>query len=806
MCGIVAICYGLNNPGLGVVAGELLHRLEYRGYDSTGAAFLGEDGGIRLMKQVGAPSQVVKALGIDRQEGRRFIGQVRWATYGAVTDLNSQPHHVRCRVELVGAHNGNLSNTDTLKVRLAAQGHQVVSDNDGEMLTHLAEGFYAANLGRPGEALAESRRALAAAGLADVPDGALLLMDAVRKAGQEAEGSYAAAFADPRVPGVVAAKAGSSLYAGAGTDAFGPFVVISSDLTSVLAKTRMLIPLLEGEGIYFTERDYLVFSLAGPRSFRAPRPRRSRLNVRDTALRPPFTHFMDQEIASSPDNLDQVLRYYVAHPDDDVLAQDRALVTDLTARFQALAESPDPGRLGQGFREILEDPGWRDLAGRLRLRLQAAAGLVSDERPLLEELTPLDPAGAALMDQLLVWRKRSEVRQSLDQVLDILRRARQARGHIYLVASGTSYHAALTAASFFNSLAALPVYPSTPGPFRASWMAGLGPDDVLMGISQSGETKDLVDIFQEVQERFPRVRRLALVNNENSRIPQELAEHYLPILCGPEIAVAATKSFINQLAVLYFLAASLALPEPQVQARLARAKELTAETLRSCEAGVEAVARRLCLAPSLHILGTGLMGLAREGALKIREVVLNHAEGYDAAEFKHGPNTILGKNTLFSVQDLAELLDAFEAGRREPFQGGLAALKARPELVEGRFRNYPLVFLCAPDDRDRRITISQMHTHKIRGADLVLIAEPHPDLQAAALGRPTGDDRFWSQCIDLPPSGDPNLFAFAAAVVLQRLAFRLSVLKAAYLDELGVAGHGVHPDTPKNVSKSITVD
>ena len=409
------------------------------------------------------------------------------------------------------------------------------------------------------------------------------------------------------------------------------------------------------------------------------------------------------------------------------------------------------------------------------------------------------------MDQLLVWRKRSEVRQSLDQVLDILRRARQARGHIYLVASGTSYHAALTAASFFNSLAALPVYPSTPGPFRASWMAGLGPDDVLMGISQSGETKDLVDIFQEVQERFPRVRRLALVNNENSRIPQELAEHYLPILCGPEIAVAATKSFINQLAVLYFLAASLALPEPQVQARPGAGQGTHRRNPALLRSGCRGRGPAPLPGPSLHILGTGLIGLAREGALKIREVVFNHAEGYDAAEFKHGPNTILGKNTLFSVQDLAELLDAFEAGRREPFQGGLAALKARPELVEAGSATTPGVPV-RPDDRDRRITISQMHTHKIRGADLVLIAEPHPDLQAAALGRPTGDDRFWSQCIDLPPSGDPNLFAFAAAVVLQRLAFRLSVLKAAYLDELGVAGHGVHPDTPKNVSKSITVD
>jgi hypothetical protein len=221
---------------------------------------------------------------------------------------------------------------------------------------------------------------------------------------------------------------------------------------------------------------------------------------------------------------------------------------------------------------------------------------------------------------------------------------------------------------------------------------------------------------------------------------------------------------------------------------------------------VEEVAHRLCLEPSLHILGTGLIGLAREGALKIREVVLNHAEGYDAAEFKHGPNTILGKNTLYSIQDLADLLDAYEAGRTTPFQGGLQTLKVRPGLVESLFSNYPLIFLCAPDERDTRITITQMHTHKIRGADLVLIAERNPELAAAAEGRPMGDERFWSRCIEVPASGDANLFVFGAAVVLQRLAFRLSVLKMTYLDTLGVAGHGVDPDTPKNVSKSITVD
>ena len=81
---------------------------------------------MKLLKTVGAPSRVVPDLGIDRESGQRFIGQVRWATYGAVTDANAQPHHVRCRVEIVGAHNGNISSTDTLRPILTERGHDVV--------------------------------------------------------------------------------------------------------------------------------------------------------------------------------------------------------------------------------------------------------------------------------------------------------------------------------------------------------------------------------------------------------------------------------------------------------------------------------------------------------------------------------------------------------------------------------------------------------------------------------------------------------------------------------------------------------
>ncbi len=814
MCGIVSICYGTENPSMGLEGGELLKRLEYRGYDSTGGAFIRADQSIRLLKKVGAPSKVVVELDLDQERGQRFIGQVRWATYGAVTDVNSQPHHVACRVEFVGAHNGNISNTDALKTWLTERGHKVVSDNDGEMITHVAEDYYAANLAAPEAALEAGRRACASLA-SPVPDGALLLVDAARKADAKGEGSYAAAFCDPRVPGVVAVKSGSSLYAGIGTDAFGEFVVVSSDLTSVLSKTRMLIPLAEGEGLWFTERAYAVFPLKGELAFSAPRPRRSKLNVRDTGLRAPFRYFMDQEIASSPENLAGILRYYFRDPSTDGLFhafEERIdLGKALLMKVLALYDAPDETSLVEAFRALRADPVNQELMAWVKPHQEGLRPLhgkpESDERALLADLFRLEPdAGPelAVYDALLVWKKQRRVIRHLQ---DLIQAIKSAQGRVFLVASGTSYHAALVAAYFFNNLSGVGVFPVNPGMFRSMYMNTLDPRDLLIGITQSGETKDLVDIFQDVRARVPALRRIALVNNENSRIPQELVEFYLPILCGPEIAVAATKSFLNQVAVLYVIAASFSLTDRKIAARLQAAADLVTRTLAECGPRVEEAAVRLHLEPSLHILGTGLIGLAREGALKIREVVLNHAEGYDAAEFKHGPNTILGKNTLFSIADLAGLLDAHEARRGEgPFAGGMETLQARPELVEAHFSNYPLLFICPAEERDIRITISQIHTHKIRGADILLIAEANPDLAMAVKGKPMGQDRYWSEYLEVPACGDPNLFVFAASVLLQRLAFRMSVLKMEYLDRLRVADHGVHPDSPKNVSKSITVD
>jgi len=843
MCGVVGLVYGKANAALGEEAAALLRKLEYRGYDSTGAAFLDADGQVTLEKRVGAPSQVIQQLELEKRAGQRFIGQVRWATYGSVTNTNAQPHEVHCRLHLVGAHNGNISNTDQLKEFLAEHHHQVRSDNDGEMLVHVVEHEY--------DELARERPP------ADDAAKIALVIDAIRRTQHRVEGSYAACLAFPDLPGVFAIKAGSSLYAGQGSDAHGAFVVVSSDLTSVLSKTRFLIPLSEGEGLYFTEDDYRVFSLTAARESK-PGLRRSRLNVADVTLKSRYRFFMHQEIYSTGENLDRLIQYYFPEEHEDdlfrVFEAHRPACKEIVFELLRLYDIFERPALEAALGALLEREDFRALQADARPALDRLPPVAfnSDEALLLGELLELDPRRLSdlwLLDRVIVWKKKRKVTWFRNELTGLIRRCKEQGGRVFAIGAGTSYHASLVGATFFNSIAGLAIVPVNPGQFRSMYLNALTDHDVLIGVTQSGETKDLLDIFNDVRRRYGEgIRLVSLVNNELSTIPQEKSDFFLPILCGPEIAVAATKSFISQLALFHTLACASVMPLEAVRAEMLKVKSALDFTLRSVEEVVSEVALKLFLKPSIHILGTSLIGMAKEGALKVREVVLNHCEGYDSADFKHGPNTILGKNTIYSLSDLERVLsDAFHffqevcehkfngpSGGPKRLEDMLELFKgigfrdfdpgqalageelADVEDVHARYRehvnleryfsNYPLIFLCAPVERDVKITISQIHTHKIRGADIILIAQDDEDLRKAIEGRPAAVQDYYSRYVRVPKLFDANLYPYQVAVVLQLLAFDMSIAKMKYLNKHHVENHGVHPDVPKNVSKSITVD
>jgi glucosamine 6-phosphate synthetase-like amidotransferase/phosphosugar isomerase protein len=448
-----------------------------------------------------------------------------------------------------------------------------------------------------------------------------------------------------------------------------------------------------------------------------------------------------------------------------------------------------------------------------------------------------------------------EIESKMSEFVKIVGEARKKEKSIYILACGTSFHAAKTAPLFFNEISGISVIPLLPGEFRAQCTMSLNPDDVVIGISQSGETKDLIDVFNFVEEKYPTVKRICILNNTNSTLALEKSHLYIPLFCGPEIAVPATKSFLNQLLVLYILALNVRNylkstdKNPPDQSAdyhfkdLFRVPELIEKTINMTKQDTDAIANELYLTPSIHILATRILGIAKEGALKIREIVLNHTEGFEGSEFKHGPNTILGVNTVFGLDSVAALVAKLEgalnfvleskAGEELKPRGVLRIYKAicdfafhdqKPHylskeelevfelvlkdynLFESMYQNYPLIFVTTPRERDINLTISQINTHKISGANVYLIAEDNSDLREAVSIAPSSQYPYRFGYITLPKTDSKILPIFSITVVLQILALKMSKCKMDFLNRIAVKNHGVHPDVPKNVSKSITVD
>ncbi len=807
----------------------LLKSLEYRGYDSTGAAIQGPGTDVVLRKGVGAPSKLVEPLGITRLSGSIFCGQVRWATFGAITDENAQPHEVRCKTHVYGAHNGNVTNCDPQKLWLEAAGHQVRSDNDGEMVVHTIEHELARELAAlpdPGDHAARRgamRRAIAAGA-------------------QRLTGSYAAVIVDPVSRVLWAIKQGSSLYFGFGQDPTGGhFGLASSDLSSILKLTHLLVPLREGDFVEFDATGHAVYAVADA----APVERaavRSRLRAEDTALDPRHSTFMEQEIAAQPDTVRSVIAQLqggsaAARAVDAALQTlPKAVPARVKEGLEALRHAVTDEALSERSLALLSSAELGALEAATRMEALARAPLASADAGLLAELQAAHPDPrhqrlVGLLDALVEHEESAELTCAADRFVTLAAEAARRGGRLIVVSCGSSYNAARTAALFFSELSRTELAPLLPGEYRERIARTLRAEDVVVAISQSGETKDLVDILDDVHAAGLGVRCVALVNNVNSTIAQEKAEVVIPLRCGPEIAVPATKSFLAQLVVMYLLALRLGerrlaegVPDPGGWARdlaarrdqLGELPALLERTERETAGAIEQAAALLYLRPSMHLLAMRLSGLAREGALKIREIVLDHAEGFEGSEFKHGPNTILGWNTLFGPDQLARLLFAMaDAGVDLRTQAlALAPGTAAPgpgallgqALADALRVDYPLLFLTGPDERDVHLTISQINTHKIRGTTTIVVAEEHAGLRQAAEKAPVDNAGYRAVYVPLPATGDALLVAFSATVALQRLALRMSVLKSSYLDARGIPDHGVHPDVPKNVSKSITVD
>ncbi len=200
---------------------------------------------------------------------------------------------------------------------------------------------------------------------------------------------------------------------------------------------------------------------------------------------------------------------------------------------------------------------------------------------------------------------------------------------LFLVGCGTSYHACLLGAYYMNKLAGKVAIPLLPQQFVEQYGNSLTPAAAVVFVSQSGETKDVLNAVNRPRQGVP---ALGLVNVIGSTLTH-VTDLYLPLACGYEISVPATKTFLNQ-AILFRYLAGVGVDAPS----LAGLPALLEQTLDQVSAAAERVAQRLIAWDELYYLGYGVTHpIALEGALKLKEITYAHCEGIFSSEFKHGP-------------------------------------------------------------------------------------------------------------------------------------------------------------------------
>lgn len=276
MCGIVGyVGYKQVSP----VLLDGLKRLEYRGYDSSGIAVRTDDGKIVVRKSEGKLSKLVNQLNGAAPRGTLGMGHTRWATHGAPNDVNAHPHTDESGNVAV-IHNGIIENYMELRAELKTRDHVLQSETDTEIFAHLVEEEFAArgNVGAPA------------------------LLDAVRAALGRVRGAYAFVIMDARVPDlIIGARHFSPLVVGVGEKEN----LFASDIPALLAHTRRVLIIEDGEIVALTHDAVRIFTLDGQAVEREP------FEVTwdiASAEKGGYPHFFIKEINEQPSALANALR------------------------------------------------------------------------------------------------------------------------------------------------------------------------------------------------------------------------------------------------------------------------------------------------------------------------------------------------------------------------------------------------------------------------------------------------------------------------------------------------------------------
>ncbi len=610
MCGIVGYI-GKKNAAPILLDG--LKRLEYRGYDSAGIALL--DGEIIMHKKKGKVNDLEKVIPEESLAPSIGIGHTRWATHGEPNDTNAHPHMNEAE-DIAIIHNGIIENYASIKKELINKGHTFKSDTDTEVLVHLISEIW-----KETECDFET---------------------AVRLALKEVDGTYGLCAISKKEPGkLICARNGSPLILGVGENEY----VIGSDASPIVAYTRKVIYLSDGEMAILTQDGYSVKTIDNIEMPKAI----ENLTFSIAAIeKAGFPHFMLKEIFEQPEAIHNSMR-------------GRALLNDCEIKLGGISEH-----------------------------------------------------------------------------IERLKNAKR----ILICACGTSWHSGLVGEYLIEEFARIPVEVEYASEFRYRSPI-IDENDVVIAISQSGETADTLAAICEAKKRGALV--MGICNVVGSSIARE-TDCGIYTHAGPEIGVASTKAFTAQVTVLALLAIKLSkgrtLSEAEaclfidellnVPDKIRKILKLNDQILK--------LAKLFKDSKNFLYLGRGFnFPVSLEGALKLKEISYIHAEGYPAAEMKHGPIALIDENM-------------------------------------------PVVFIATRDKSYQKIVSNIEEVRSRKGRVIAIASEGDQEI-----------DKLAEFVIRIPNGSGPSS-PLLTVIPLQLLAYHIAVLR------------GCNVDQPRNLAKSVTVE
>ena len=500
---------------------EGLKKLEYRGYDSAGIAFL-QNQNLHVVKKTGKVALLEQEMSSLDKTFTLGIGHTRWATHGVPSDMNAHPHSSNSgKITLV--HNGIIENYAKIKENLVHKGFVFHSETDSEVLVNYIEDIHL-NSHQP-------------------------LDEAIRLALREVTGAYVILLIDKTQPDTLyAARKGSPMVIGIGDGEY----YIGSDASPMLAHTK--------DVIYINDNEFAII-----------KPNQLILKNLDNEM-------IDPQIQT------------------------------LTMELSAIEKG---GYDHYMIKEIHEQP--KVIQDSLRNRIDFEKKKIN-----------LDGM-EALKDKLLQARR------------------------VIIVACGTSWHAGLLAEYWIEELCRLNVEVEYASEFRYRNPI-VNAEDVIIAISQSGETADTLVALESAKAKGATI--IGVVNVVGSSIAR-ISDAVFYTHAGPEIGVASTKAFTAQLTVLLAFAIQLADLKNEISTELesqlieglgilaGKAQHVLDYNIEK----IKEIAKKYHHSTDFLFLGRSYnFPIALEGALKLKEISYIHAEGYPAAEMKHGPIALVDES------------------------------------------------------------------------------------------------------------------------------------------------------------------